>query len=228
MTDTARIADRLARDGLALRGGFHPNETDTVPRDGRNGPPRTVLLVGVIGRSTWDAFQAGRSDTENPLDDWTRSVVDPLARDEAAIAIYPNDKPFWPFQQWAKRSEPVSESPLGLLIHPRYGLWHAYRAALVFADRLVVPQQLSAQSPCETCADRPCLRTCPVGAFTEQGFNVAACAGHLVEPPGRLCLQGGCAARDACPVGQDYRYDEPQIRFHMAAFGRSVASVRST
>lgn len=227
VTDTARIADRLARHGLALRGGFHPNDTDTVPRDGPMGTPQTVLLVGVVGAATWDAFQAGRPDTANPLDDWTRSVVDPLAHDENATALYPNDKPYWPFQQWAKRSEPVSESPLGLLIHPYYGLWHAYRAALVFADRLHVPPRGSAPSPCETCQDRPCLSGCPVGAFSDAGYDVPSCAGHLKAPEGRTCLDGGCAARNACPVGRDYRYGEPQIRFHMAAFARSVTGARS-
>ena len=32
--------------------------------------------------------------------------------------------PYWPFQQWARRAEPVHPSPIGVLIHPRYGLWH--------------------------------------------------------------------------------------------------------
>ena len=62
------------------------------------------------------------------------AAIDPLARSVGAMALYPFDgPPYRPFQRWAMRAEPVAPSPLGLFIHPEYGLWHAYRAALVFA-----------------------------------------------------------------------------------------------
>ena len=38
------------------------------------------------------------------------------------------------------RAEAVAPSPLGILIHPDYGLWHAYRGALAFAERLALPR----------------------------------------------------------------------------------------
>ena len=32
------------------------------------------------------------------------------------------------------------------------------------------------------------------------------------------CMDLGCRARDACPVGRDYRYAPGQANFHMQAF----------
>ena len=46
-------------------------------------------------------------------------------------------RPWLPFQQWARKAEPVHVSPLGVLIHPDYGLWHSYRGALCFDTRLL-------------------------------------------------------------------------------------------
>lgn len=217
---------RLEGQGLAARGGFHPAETDTVPRGGVFGDPVTLVLVGVVGRNVWPTFEAFRDDGVNPLDSWTKRVVDEIAASFGGVPVYPNDKPFWPFQQWAQRSEPVTPSPLGLLIHPDYGLWHAYRAAILFSVSIDLPATATDPSPCVTCADRPCLNGCPVGAFAETGYDVPACAGYLRGDGGSTCLDHGCQARNACPVGQSHRYDDPQIRFHMAAFNRAINSGR--
>lgn len=216
------LRERLAGQGLAARGGFHPAMNDVVPRGGVFGDPATLVLVGVVGRNVWPTFEAFRDDGANPLDSWTKRVVDGIAATFGGVPVYPNDKPFWPFQQWAQRCEPVSPSPLGLLIHPEYGLWHAYRAALVFSQALDLPAPATDPSPCVTCADRPCLSGCPVGAFSEAGYDVPTCADHLRSDAGATCLSGGCMARNACPVGPTHRYVDPQVRFHMAAFNRSI------
>ena len=213
-----RLAERLDRHGLALRGGFHPDAADVVPSDLSFGTPGTIVLVGVLGPRTWTFFERERWETDNPLDSWTRRVVDAVAEEFGAVSVHPNDKPYQPFQQWAKRSEPLFQSPLGLLIHPQYGLWHSYRAALLFADRIELPAQADAVSPCDSCEDKPCLSACPVGAFTGEAYDVPRCVDYLALPSGQQCLEGGCQARDACPVGRDYRYSDAQIRFHMDAF----------
>jgi hypothetical protein len=123
-----------------------------------------------------------------------------------------------PFQRWAQRAEPVAPSPLGLLIHPRYGLWHSYRGALAFAQAFDVAAPKRAPSPCESCDGRPCLSACPVGAFTGDGYAVGDCASWVGSVAGRPCAETGCLARHACPVGRDYAYGPEQASFYMRAF----------
>jgi len=115
----------------------------------------------------------------------------------------------------------VSPSPLGMLIHPELGLWHAYRGALAFAERLALAPVEPVASPCDSCPERPCLTACPVGAFTASGYDVAACVAHLDSGRGGACLTGGCQARLACPVGVEHRYAPAAAAFHMAAFHRA-------
>ncbi|MBC8241719.1 MAG: hypothetical protein H8E30_14770 [Alphaproteobacteria bacterium] len=114
------------------------------------------------------------------------------------------------------RAEPVFSSPIGPLIHPDHGLWHAYRGALAFARKLDIPERPDRSNPCDTCADKPCLSTCPVGAFAPGHYDVQGCANHLTTQAGDVCLAQGCLARRACPVGRDNAYSEVQARFHMS------------
>jgi hypothetical protein len=208
------IETAIAAAGLTPRGGFHPGPEDAVP-----GNPRTVILLGNAGPHFWHAFTDARRDEPAPLDAWTRRAVDKLAADLGARALFPFEgPPYLPFQRWAQKCEPVHPSPIGALIHPVYGLWHAYRAALIFDVKIGLPEIASAPSPCDACADKPCLTTCPVGAFTGKTYNVPACVGFLATGGGEDCLGFGCAARRACPVGRDFIYEPAQARFHMAAF----------
>ena len=145
-----------------------------------------------------------------------------MAGDLGAEALYPfGGPPHLPFVAWAKRAEPVSESPLGMLIHPDHGLWHAYRGALAFSDRIALPPRDARSPPCDTCLERPCLGACPVTAFSSEGYHVVACTEHIGAPSGRDCLDLGCRARRACPVGRAARYEAAQAAFHMAAFLRA-------
>ena len=221
----AAIAEALAAHGLALRGGFHPGSADGVPAlpDGR--PAATLLLAGTVGSQWWESFAVAPEAADggpDPLDRWTRRLLADLAARFGAAALFPfGGPPYLPFQRWARRAEPVAPSPLGILIHPDHGLWHAYRGALVFARSLVLPPAADRPSPCDSCADRPCLAACPVGAFTPEGYDVAACIAHLDGGRGGACLSAGCQARLACPVGGGQRHAAPAAAFHMAAFHRA-------
>jgi ferredoxin len=217
----ASLSAAASRHGLLVRGGFRPTAEDGVPAlpDGRNAA--TLMLVGNAGPAMWRAFRAApeRIRSDDALDAWTRRVVAEIARGAGAHPLFPFEgPPYFPFQRWAMRAEPVHPSPLGILIHPEFGLWHAYRAALAFAEAVDLPEWKERARPCESCERRPCLSACPVGAFDGVSYAVHTCAAHLDTEAGRNCLDGGCRARDACPVGAAWRYDLEQVRFHMAAF----------
>jgi hypothetical protein len=212
-----QIARSATTTGIALRGAFHSMAEDGVPTG-----PGTLVLLGFIGRGQWRGFAASLEASDgraNPLDRWSRRVIGGLATDLGATALFPFGGPPWlPFQRWAMKAEPVHRSALGMLIHPDWGLWHSYRGALAFAERLALPARVDRPSPCDSCATKPCLTACPVGAFTPERYDVDACAGHLRSPRGTDCLELGCRAREACPVGADHRYERDQAGFHMRAF----------
>lgn len=210
------IASAVAPFSFLVRGGFHPAPADAVP-----GSPGTLVMVGNAGPRMWAAFRATVPTPAgpDPLDAWTREVLSGVARDLGATALFPFDgPPYLPFQRWAMRAEAVFPSPIGPLIHPVFGLWHAYRAALLFAGRITLPERAPGVSPCEGCAEKPCLTACPVGALAPGAYDVPACVGFLDGPAGADCLGRGCTARRACPVGREYVYAPAQAAFHMAHF----------
>ncbi|MCZ6844329.1 MAG: hypothetical protein O7F69_00380 [Alphaproteobacteria bacterium] len=216
------VATLLKPHGLIVRGGFHPTRKDVVP-----GEPATLVLIGNAGPHMWQAFEAARAagryaDSVNPLDDWVRDALSAVAAQLGAASLYPfGGPPHLPFQRWAQRAEAVAPSPLGVLIHPDYGLWHAYRGALAFAERHDLPPRDTRPRPCDTCADKPCLTACPVDAFGADSYDVPACVGHISNPEGADCMALGCRARRACPVGQEFIYEPAHAAFHMAAFRRA-------
>jgi len=140
MTDFADIETALRNRGLTPRGAFHPRAGDGAPvmPDGRS--TQTLVLAGNVGPRMWHAFSATRRSVADPLDAWSKEVLIPLADQFAARAVFPGDgPPYWPFQRWAMVAEALHASPLGILIHPDYGLWHGYRGALLFSQRLDLP-----------------------------------------------------------------------------------------
>ncbi len=214
--------DRLLQGaGLTARGAFHPLASDLVPEFAADTQARTVVLAGNAGPRMWQVFDAARGGSAMTLDEWSLRVLNGLAASLSARAVFPFDQPYLPFQRWAMRAEACYASPLGLLIHPDYGLWHGYRGALLLAERIDLPAPDRRPSPCAACADRPCLSACPVGAFDGKTYAVPACVRHLETVPEPACMQIGCLARHACPIGRDYCYAPAQASFHMRAFRNS-------
>ncbi len=210
----------LEPNGLAVLGWFAMVD----------GPPgldgHAAVLIGNRGGAMWQMFQMSAvfaDGEENRLDRWTRDVIGPLALSLNATAFYPflNEEQLhhWPFQKWAMMALGLKQSPPGLLIDPQYGLWQAFRAALVFDETCEAGAGRSSGHPCDACQNRPCLFTCPVNAISGAGFDVAVCRSHLAASQGATCMNNGCIARNACPVGREYAYCEEQQAFHMAALG---------
>ena len=202
------ILNRIRRESFTPLGWFSPSDMGTT---------RFVILIGNAGP---DMFRRFHREGRGSVDEWTRGVVGPLAADLDARAVFPFDVPHQPFLSWARRGGAGHVSPLGLNIHPTYGLWHAYRAALFFPVEFDLPRMVAGAHPCETCALKPCLSACPVSAFDGKSYDVEACGVH-VNAEANDCMEGGCLARRACPIGVQYQYAKPQAQFHMQAFAKA-------
>lgn len=224
-----RVAAALAGGGLILRGGFNFADGEERPEGAGGRPARAVLLVGNGGAAYWRHFSGWRGHQPEtlpqPLDTWSREVISTAAQLVGARVAMPNDRPFLPFQQWAKRAEGLKPSPLGILMHPRYGLWHAWRGALLFGEAMPAQalHELNQAARdtihlCDLCVGKPCLNACPVSAFSAAGFAYQACVAHVRERDGATCRNGGCLARNACPEAAEWRYPAEVQAFHQRAF----------
>ncbi len=219
------LCRRASSLGLAVRGAFHPEpqEFEQLLPDAR---VQTMVLLGFTGSKQWSHYRRSGEASDglpHPLDRWSRRVIGVLAGELGGVGVYADGTPpQLPFQQLALRSEPVHQSPIGLLIHPEWGLWHAYRGALALPDRIELPTLAPSVHPCSGCALKPCLSSCPVQAFRPGSFDVEACVDFVSSAAGSDCRERGCRARRSCPVGTPYRYVQDQARFHMRAFLRSA------
>ena len=221
------IDEALRSTGLRRLGSFQPEPSDGVPDCQETS---TLILVGNAGPDMWRGFSSSDIDENdpNPLDNWSRRVLGDVAEvltrrlSVYVQALFPFDgPPYMPFQRWALRSGAVHPSPIGPLIHGDYGLWHAYRGALLIAAELKDAPPDQTVSPCLVCTEKPCLTTCPVNAFSEHGYDVPACLDLLEKHPNGDCLSASCLARRACPVGRAYIYEQDHARFHMEKFLKS-------
>jgi len=205
------IEPHLKPLGLCLRGGFYDDKRK-----------QTIVLIGNVGSDIWDPFS---QDIENrvepdPLDHWTKVHLSKIADILNVDVIFPFEGPdYAPFQQWAMRADCVYPSPIGPLIHPEYGLWHAYRGAFIFNSTLDdLPKRSNEASPCDRCIDKPCLSSCPASVFEKGNYDVPLCIAYLQADREEKCLNLGCLARRACPVGTQYQYIPAHSSFHMRRF----------
>lgn len=217
------LGRRLAPLGLSLRGAFHPMPDDGVPALKGGGTARTVVMAGNVGSAFWAKVQASpEGKGPNPIDRWTARVLGEIAAGLGIEVVFPFGGPPWhPFQRWALRADPeLSSSPLGILIHPDHGLWHALRGAFLIEAELGLPPPDGRPSPCLSCERKPCLKACPVDAFKGEAYDVVSCRSYLATLSGQPCMIQGCAARRACPVGREHSYAGSQTQHHMRAFAR--------
>ena len=212
------VARAIAPTGMVARGGFLATSDGDLPvrSDGR--ATVAMVVVGNIGGTMWPRFRREQRDEPDPLDAWTRRLLAPIADAFGAELVHPSDTPHPPILTWARRAADVWPSPIGLLVDPQYGLWHAYRGALLFADVVTeLPAPSGLESPCVGCA-QPCLTSCPVDAFAPGRYDHERCRRHVRSGDEPHCLTDGCAARRACPVNVDGYYGADQMTFHMRAF----------
>ncbi|ASJ70865.1 4Fe-4S dicluster domain-containing protein [Granulosicoccus antarcticus] len=225
--------------GLVLRGGFRTNDSDIIPVHESGRIHSGVLLFGQTGSTLWDYFARSEEYLDgkaDPMDRWSARVGRRLAEKSGGTALLPFDGPPWyPFLRWAQRAENIRSSPLGILMHPQHGLWHAYRFAIALpvlvegfeelehsSARHVARQHATERHACDSCVARDCLKACPVNAFTEGKYDVVSCASYLRQNEQSDCHRSGCLARAACPEGQDSVYELAHRQFHMLQFYASL------
>ena len=220
-------ADRLktlAKDnGLVFRGGFIAAPDELLPPQDNGDVSLSLLMFGQAGNSLWPVFSQSPELADNqthPMDRWSQRVGQSLANTLGGRLLLPfGDAPYHPFLQWAKRTEDVQPSRLGLLIHPDHGLWHAYRFAIALSEPVSGLAKVESRGNiCGQCETQACLNVCPVNAFDAKQYDVKACFEYLEKHPEAICNTKGCMARDACPEGPNSHYALAQKQFHMQQF----------
>ena len=199
--------------GLIILGELEVTDTDPVPIEAQS-----ILLLGPDEPNFWEIFKESEefNDLEaNPLDRWSKRVIDNIAGQNKCTALYPfGREPYKPFFSWALRSGSVWSSPVHLAVHKDKGLFVSFRGALAVNQSKKNNQ--SFENPCTKCP-APCLSACPVDAFTEVGYDVVTCKDHISSLDSSNCKSLGCNTRRACPVGANLRSFE-QSSFHMEKF----------
>lgn len=196
------ISDAAAVHALVLLGGLH--------EDGR-----TIYLLGPDIATFWDHLQTQPEATgPDPVDRYSTRALNRLAHDLGAEALFPFGTPPQPFITWALKAG-CTTSPVHLLVHPDQGLWVSFRGALAFDGDHPIPAQRPA--PCLTCATRPCLTACLVGALTDSGYDLPKCHAHL-DDPANTCMAHGCRVRRTCPASPPRA--DAQSAHHMSHFHR--------
>ena len=209
MSGAEALAESARGEGLIVAG--------VAPLDPADGLPdrfRSVALLAPDEPGFWPIFAASEEMADglpHPLDRWSRRVVGRVACALGTKAVFPFGGPPWrPFIAWARRSGRAWPSPVGLLVHDSLGLWVSFRGAVLLEEEAPAA---AGSRPCDACP-APCLSACPVGALSENGYDLPRCHAFLDTRPD--CLQG-CHVRRVCPVGAGRRLPQ-QSAFHMKAF----------
>ena len=238
-SDYHKIERLAAQFGLVIRGGFNATAEDNVPAIAEDAEVRSLILFGNAGSSIWSNFSASseyHDGLADPMNRWSERIGDEIASELKGRALFPfGGPPYRPFIQWAKKAESLGNSRLGMLIHPEYGLWHAYRFGIALpesfsefetisnAGNFAANKHRGFSALCASCTDQPCLDACPVSAFSSEGYDVEGCYGFLKINPDSDCRNHTCSARLACPEGLSFNYEKAHARFHMDAFFANIS-----
>ncbi len=206
--------ERVARQVPGLAG-----EAASFPR---------LLLLGSTGSALWGQLgleAPGR--TEDPVDEHCSKTIERFCEDFLGNLhhriLWPADNPSpLPLTELARSAGWSYRSPLGIGIHPRHGLWLAYRGAVLLDCEVPERREPLTDHPCNSCEDEPCREACPPGAVGgPSGLDLSTCWSERSRP--EVPCASVCLARGACPVGQSSRYSEHQRQHHHHFAGKSLA-----
>ncbi|MGA7870429.1 MAG: hypothetical protein WCA22_05970 [Candidatus Binatus sp.] len=196
---------------------------------------RSIVVIGNGGGALWVALKAhaahhpGWWQRDNPLDDFTHEVVEgaiagPIRASGArCTTVYPfmRGGPTLNFIELGKIAGIAGPSILGVTVHPLYGPWIAFRAALLLDEELDSPGDALGFDPCPQCTARTCIPACPVNAVSiESGWDIPKCLTHRVEVEPDCAPR--CHARAGCVLGPEHRYPDDELAYHQMRALRSM------
>jgi len=182
---------------------------------------QSVVVIGNGGRQMWTHFieylQADQRrfyDSQHPLDDFIEhhiGLVDPTPPPSRRwIRCAATENTFIDFRSLARQAGLGLQSHMGLIIHPEYGLWISFRAAILTTEQLPLTEPVTNNSPCYDCP-KYCEKNCIGAAFVDTQFSINRCSKFHKES--YLCHKQ-CNSRAACPVGIQHQHSEVQQCFH--------------
>ncbi len=229
------LIDDLSAQGMMIVSHFHRDdwlayhEENKLSEQHHLPEGQSFLVVASTGTLFWQKFKAsfyGASNSisyqgENPLDDWTKAIFSPIAQKYDAGYYHPSDTPYLPFQHYCLVYNEVigkpifHKSPLNILFHYHYGLWHGLRGLLAFKQEGMIDAVHPdvEQNQCENCETQPCIKACPSEAVQENGFIVKNCEKYIVSSDNK-CYES-CIARMACPYGVENLYPSEKSSYLM-------------
>ena len=196
---------------------------------------RSIVVIGNGGGALWTALKAHAArhprwwERENPFDDFTREVVErdivaPIRASGArCTTVYPfmANRSTLDFIELARVAGIAGPSILGVAVHPLYGPWIAFRAALLLDEELDAPGGALGFDPCPRCTARSCIPACPAGAVSaDSGWDIPKCLTHRVEVEADCAPR--CHARAGCVLGPEHRYPDDELAYHQMRALRSM------
>ena len=217
---------------------------ETLPDDAASQltPHTLLMLLANAGPSFWRALQGSSIKTaQDPDDEFSVSIAKTFQakflESDQFTQLYPTTakRSHIPLMRLGGLAGWNIPSPLGLGLHPTFGPWSAYRVAWLTqstqlpSDYVIQPEHYkhidlsalhNAAELCVGCA-APCTTACPAHAVKlGEPFNSDACYQH--RKPTQSECHVHCAARRACPIGQEHQYDNDQLAHHMGMRWRNT------
>lgn len=180
---------------------------------------QSVIVIANGGPEMWEHFlhdiqkdPAIFTQEDHPLDTWLQKHferIDPMPSSSRVWVRCAATDRFIDFRPLAIEAGLGHHSHMGLVIHPKYGLWISLRAA-IFTTEYFEPIKLDTENPCVSCP-KLCAQNCLGNAFTEKGWSISHCAEfHQVSSDCEI----SCQSRLSCPIGREYRHSSLAHHYH--------------
>ena len=182
-----------------------------------------LVLIGHLGRTLWQNINTNGVGTEHPIDEYTVESIEQyfsnFYADNHYEIIYPGEAVIG-LQQLGVEAGWHNTSPFKVGINDKWGSWFAYRAVVLADTNFEVTERSKLKSPCPDCASKICMSSCPAGALDSGELNFNACIEYRKQNMS-ACKQT-CLARISCPVGDEYKYSDEQVKYHYTVSMKTI------